>query len=1029
VSTALEVLAMLGNQDRNCGYFQPYDIIWEETFAVYNCCKGKFRLDEFQIPFKALTTLHTDGLSCTVRRSSDHSTLRAFDCNLIDEFCDASTSSHEAGFMFSEEALKMCELLKIHNFKVSEETVTNCLLRATKKTSASPSYANLNCRDEVDVSSKIDAIGDLSHMLNEAVSILDGKMGEDEVVSALADLVTQSSQLSGCVLIDRRDAQQFTKDIVEWIEEQLLERLRALDQSHSKVNVSEGSKLLNLIEKVSYLSIRTGYHFNHRTRVIIHSFTKKVWSELGNFQYADMFVNNYPFFMYKLIIWDNLDAAVHMFSLNVLSELFHQFKISLRAVINLAMNPLYETLEVVAMISRREKMSTDHHDELDSIKKLCIKMVVAGMHCEAMDDNQFAYSILEYSSSTQMCSDEAGPISLALRHEIGEFLCLQRPEDMLEYLWHGALGELVAERREPCMLDQLNASVLWNHPSLYLSAINLTTHRNCPVLIAYLEFFAWATFLSCVYVTIMYKNSMRNGYVSSFSSYNYALFVITAGFFIKEIQQAIHEGLSRYFSSMWNIQDALIIIVVVAFAVCKGSPDIPNEYAFQALAIASLFVLFRTLYFAVVFKSYGVLVTSLFIMVGDAMKFLVLFFIIIFGFAVVMASLFSDSSYFSDFPTASLYLFEAGMTAFDFRWLEGCRYQNGGVIVLAIYIIISAIVLLNMLIAILAETYGAMTAQTDMHSAVMRANFIHDFQACNHLPIPFNCIELCLSSIGSILNTKMRNRWSIVSEKCFNVLDFAITMLFIQPIMCVLDCHYILKMIVYTAAREMRRQLDQALYDAESLDKKHQARLRLKFYRCFIVLSCTSYYTIFSIAFLVGFVLSYFTRVILILVSPRSHVVGHIKHEFLRNKELDFSFREKGPIGRFHSSLLELKDAMLRYYDWQADDVDDLINNLDFNMGGISVQLEMEQAKNSATITEVEKSVMDKLSEEVKGLAQRIGNIEQENSRILSLLVKQRCEENSKQQRQWPGQSIFCNMVPGNYRKNLLQRDKEPNTH
>ena len=90
----------------------------------------------------------------------------------------------------------------------------------------------------MDVSTKIDAVGDLSHLLNEAVIILDGKMGEDEVVSALADLVTQSRQLSGCVLIDRRDAQRFTKDIAEWIEEQLLERLQALDQSHSKVRTN-----------------------------------------------------------------------------------------------------------------------------------------------------------------------------------------------------------------------------------------------------------------------------------------------------------------------------------------------------------------------------------------------------------------------------------------------------------------------------------------------------------------------------------------------------------------------------------------------------------------------------------------------------------------------------------------------------------------------------------------------------------------------------------------------------------------------
>jgi len=336
--------------------FPPYDSIWEKTFLVYKWHGESFCLEEWPTVLKQLTALHTDGLSVR-HHFQDPSKCDLASSNLSAPTLEAHVEEKDENtpaIGLQLEALKLQQLLLQNQICVSETDISECLEEVSR---ISSDCFKLRSIDK-DADFNLEPFGDFSAVLKEASSIVDGRLSADALAMVLKTLLAQSRAAPDKVcMLGARTTSLFTQHIVTSMESLVKKRLKQLELLAFKDPEAEDHALLNLIEKVIYLCLRNGYHFSQASRHLLHSFAKKVWSETKNVRFEELFSNNYPFLVFKLIVWDNMDKyfSNQLFTMGVLSKLFRPFKTSLRAVILLSKTPIFECLEVIAMISCRKK--------------------------------------------------------------------------------------------------------------------------------------------------------------------------------------------------------------------------------------------------------------------------------------------------------------------------------------------------------------------------------------------------------------------------------------------------------------------------------------------------------------------------------------------------------------------------------------------------------------------------------------------------------------------------------------------------
>jgi len=976
--------------------FPPYDSIWKKTFLVYKRLGERFCLEEWPSIFRGLTALREDGLRVQ-RHFQDPSTCEPTNSNLSGPMHEAFIEEkieNTTVLGLKHETLQMQQLLLKNQINVSEADISECLKEAS---SANSACSKLHSIDK-DADFNMEPFGDFSAVLKEASAIVGGRLDADDLVVVLETLIAQSRPLTNSVCtVGSSITGHFTQHIVTAMETLVKKRLKQLEILTFKDSDAEDCALLNLIEKVIYLCLRNGYHFNQGSKHLLHSFAKKVWSEIKNARFEELFSKHYPFLMFKLIVWDNLDkyTSNQFFTMGILSKLFRPFKISLRAVILLSKTPIFECLEVIAMIAcRKEKRrGRFEHDDIDFIHRLCLKMLNEGMQSEAMDDNSFAFLMMEYqcASTLEQSPLKTGPINLALKHEVGEFLCLHRPQEILELVWCGDLYNLLSRRTKPLLYSSLGQ--VWNSNHLFLNTIHHTHYKTCPCFVGLLDFLAWATFLGCTYCTLfLATNSEKQGYTEELSIYHYILFSITATFAFNELRLVMQNGIWDHFESLWNVQDAVIILTVVLFAICKESVHMRNFFAFEALTIVSILILFRTLYFATIFRSYGMLVSALFIMMGDVIKFILLFLVILVGFAVVMVAFFPDSEQFQSFSVALTYLFSSGLASFDYGWFDGTANPTGGVIILTIYVIIANVILLNMLIAILADTYANMTEIRNQSSAVARAKFIQEYE---DLPIPLNSISFICTLVSSVLKGKMKLWWDYACLKFYYMVEFVMTLLAIGPFMCIMDCWYIGYIFTFSVSTKYKKYYAdefQAAGQTTYHNKDATFSQVVKLLRNAAEIVCS---TLFFISMLFVFVVLYFGRLAYNMMV-RTYLIPSDQSTCA---DSECSFQECEPSRESEHYLRSLQEAMVQVFHFDDDDTEDLLLELDDKVNNVMSSVEELNSQNSTTLQEFKEKQTNELSKEIQCLTekmdrmeklvtQRISGIDQVNSKILTLLLE-----------------------------------------
>ena len=170
--------------------------------------------------------------------------------------------------------------------------------------------------------------------------------------------------------------------------------------------------------------------------------------------------------------------------------------------------------------------------------------------------------------------------------------------------------------------------------------------------------------------------------------------------------QENHWNIRDYISSGWNILDAISsLLIIVAFYMLTAG------YSRESITVGGLFVPSIMIASSAIpisltilqplslFKPLGELIIMIKEMSFDVASFLLLYVICSFGFAVLTASITSLGIQNGDLIGAMLFLYSATLGNFDFEWNPYFQF------LLAVYMLASAILLINLLIARMSTTY------------------------------------------------------------------------------------------------------------------------------------------------------------------------------------------------------------------------------------------------------------------------------------------------------------------------------------
>ncbi|GIL82564.1 hypothetical protein Vretifemale_11358, partial [Volvox reticuliferus] len=229
----------------------------------------------------------------------------------------------------------------------------------------------------------------------------------------------------------------------------------------------------------------------------------------------------------------------------------------------------------------------------------------------------------------------------------------------------------------------------------------------------------------------------------------------------------------RFMTDPWNalglvVNGGLMVLTFLKLAQDFRAPGFPPyksaDTIHVCMATLAVFVWVRALGMAVpVYPSLGPLLNTVARMMEEVIAFLFPMLIVMTGFSTMMAAIYQDlTAEYSGFPEAMLQLFSSMLGNFDFTAFDNLTtvQQLYGIIVLVIFLIISAILLMNLLIAIITNRYRPQEVEAE--SQFKKAQIVSYYQTQvtrNLVCSPFCLCQLLLQTVP-LLPSGRRNKLS-----------------------------------------------------------------------------------------------------------------------------------------------------------------------------------------------------------------------------------------------------------------------------
>ena len=202
----------------------------------------------------------------------------------------------------------------------------------------------------------------------------------------------------------------------------------------------------------------------------------------------------------------------------------------------------------------------------------------------------------------------------------------------------------------------------------------------------------------------------------------------------------------------------------------------PNQMLFYIFFMTFIMV---KCFLGLLFNTYlGELAQIAISMLKDSFRFLFLYLILLIFFSVVGYMLFLDIDEFKSFLVSFNTLYGSALGGFDFEiFSKSNEYEEHvGKIYLFAYLLISAILLLNFLIAIMSDTYARLSEFDEglqmIHRVNMRALFEDDpYYSSLHKGSTFGTIFFTPLNLAVILfKSKKLNKVNLMIQSFFNVI-------------------------------------------------------------------------------------------------------------------------------------------------------------------------------------------------------------------------------------------------------------------
>ncbi|KAJ3045720.1 hypothetical protein HDV00_007846 [Rhizophlyctis rosea] len=239
----------------------------------------------------------------------------------------------------------------------------------------------------------------------------------------------------------------------------------------------------------------------------------------------------------------------------------------------------------------------------------------------------------------------------------------------------------------------------------------------------------------------------------------YVLFIAAA---IEEARQMINEGLQFYFLTLWNVIDMTVLGFFFAAAVSRIIGSARNEQnvfegyidlSYDLLSVNAVFLWFRIVHVLSGFTYFGEMVIIVRAMVRDALIFFVLYFFVLAGFTQAFIGLTANASETHSAIEILALLSRAVLQAPDFDRARD-THPIFGEPLMVLYMILGAVILVNMLVAFFNQSYSDVVAKAReehlLHFAIKVLSFYkrpddHPF------PPPFNLLDVTVFPIPRLL--------------------------------------------------------------------------------------------------------------------------------------------------------------------------------------------------------------------------------------------------------------------------------------
>jgi len=818
---------------------------------------------------------------------------------------------------------------------------------------------------------------------------LGGTLDESTARGVLSDLIQKQAEEKQANTVVEAEDQECLQVFVTGVVQDAQKRIKqALDQKTTALagesagksrspraprnpfsRESEDFQLLNYIEKVIYLTIVLGTKLSKTTQSSLNDFITQVLFDKTEHANIKEFTKKFPLLLYKLVTWDTLEKF-HTFDRHLVKVL-KPFRDTFAAVISFSNNPIYEAVVAATVLSEMMNLGSMLQEDVEDARRTVLNVLKAGMSADGMDDPSLAFKVLMYDSTVVYRKNhESNPLKqpsilgLALEYNLGEFLSLPQSQAVVDHIWYGELYDIFAVDVSKSIRPATNFSDIWQN--LLLFKVDIWMYRKVPCCYAYTECFFWILFLFLTYATLHYDDHHQD----RFSLHHYILLGVACGFTAHEVIQVLDVGLLKYLSSTWNLSDLFISLCFLLWAVCRWRKDIPNKTAYEILALTSLLMLFRVLHYTEIFKRHGIFVAALLSMTSDVMSFMYLFVLILWGFAMTMSSIFLRVPEFHNIQEALLNLFASSMGGFDYSWFDyQLEDESGesyfalsekqrvvGRLLLTIFVVLASIVLLNMLIAILTETYTRITEHSFQQWSVARTLFVKECQISDaELPPPFSSLTLLFDLFSIACAEKLCMPMRAFLRGC---LDYILTVTVMVLPVCVADSFIILKGSFEIMNVQIHRRL-------LNYTETHSLGLKrfVSFFGTLLTVFCLTLLVAILLIFACGypFILAYHLVVKLDPLGKQKNALddrtplmqpGVLPN--LTNKEKQIEYQ----------NLIDFqKQKMLQHVKFQVEDVADLIIQLDDKLENLIQEKQETDAEVRKQLVQINQAINQVLQE------------------------------------------------------------------